>query len=336
MMERTPILDIRDFSLVFDTFDGTYHAIDKVNLQLSAGEAVGLVGETGCGKSVLTRAAFGLVPSPPARITSGSVRLDGRELLGLSDRQLRGVRGKDVAMIFQDPMTYLNPVFRIGTQLTDAIRAQSGGKVRRAEARDIALDMLEKVHLPNPARQFAAYPHELSGGMRQRILIAMALAAKPKLLIADEPTTALDVTIQAQILDLMAELVEDMGLTMIMISHDLGVVAQACSRVAVMYAGKIVEDAPIARVFEAPAHPYTKGLLEALPHPFKRVERLASIPGTLPDLLHPPQGCRFAQRCPSAHAACADPVAFRHVAPDHTVACTLFDEAPMKVPAHEH
>ena len=336
MMDSRPILDIKDFSLVFDTFDGTYHAIDRVDLSLTAGEAVGLVGETGCGKSVLTRAAFGLVPSPPARITSGSVRLDGRELLGLSDRQLRGVRGKEVAMIFQDPMTYLNPVFRIGTQLTDAIRAQSGGKVTRAEARDIALAMLEKVHLPNPDRQLAAYPHELSGGMRQRILIAMALAAKPKLLIADEPTTALDVTIQAQILDLMAELVDDMGLTMIMISHDLGVVAQVCSRVAVMYAGKIVEDAPIARIFDAPAHPYTKGLLEALPHPFKRVDRLASIPGTLPDLLHPPPGCRFAQRCTRAHAACASPVAFRQVSPHHTVACTLFEGAQAKDPVHEH
>ena len=332
MMAPPPILDIQYFSLVFDTFDGTYHAIDRVNLQLRAGEAVGLVGETGCGKSVLTRAAFGLVPTPPARITSGSVKLDGRELLGLPDRALRGVRGKEVAMIFQDPMTYLNPVFRIGTQLTDAIRAQSGGKLARAEAKAIALHMLDKVQLPNPERQFAAYPHELSGGMRQRVLIAMALAAKPKLLIADEPTTALDVTIQAQILDLMAELVDDMGLTMIMISHDLGVVAQVCSRVAVMYAGKIVEDAPIDRIFEAPAHPYTKGLLDALPHPFRRVDRLATIPGTLPDLLNPPSGCRFAQRCSHAHAVCATPVAFRQVAPSHEVACTLYEQAETKDP----
>ena len=323
-MNSFPILKIRNFSLAFDTFDGAYHAIDDVNLSLAAGEAVGLVGETGCGKSVLTRAAFGLVPSPPSRITSGSVMLDGRELLGLSDRELRSVRGNEVAMIFQDPMTYLNPVFRIGTQLTDAIRAQSRGKIYRKEARDIALAMLEKVQLPNPDRQFAAYPHELSGGMRQRILIAMALAAKPKLLIADEPTTALDVTIQAQILDLMAELVEDMGLTMIMISHDLGVVAQVCSRVAVMYAGKIVEDAPIRRIFDSPAHPYTQGLLAALPHPFLRVDSLASIPGTLPDLLNPPVGCRFAERCPKAHAACQDTVTLCRVAPQHDVACSLF------------
>ena len=320
-----PLLDIQDFSLVFDTFDGTYHAIDKVSLQLKPGEAIGLVGETGCGKSVLTRAAFGLVPVPPARITSGSVKLEGRELLGLTDRQLRQIRGREVAMIFQDPMTYLNPVFRVGTQLIDAIRAQSGGKTGKREAREIALEMLEKVQLPNPERQFNAYPHELSGGMRQRVLIAMALAAKPKLLIADEPTTALDVTIQAQILDLMVELVDDMGLAMIMISHDLGVVAQVCSRVAVMYAGKIVEDAPIARIFEAPAHPYTQGLLAALPHPFKPVDRLAGIPGTLPDLLAPPPGCRFAGRCPHATPECAAPVPLRSIGVAHKVACTMYD-----------
>ncbi len=329
-MTDHPLLDIRDFSLVFDTFDGTYHAIDGVNLSLQPGEALGLVGETGCGKSVLTRAAFGLVPSPPARITGGSVQLQGRELLGLSDRALRQVRGREVAMIFQDPMTYLNPVFRVGTQLVDAIRAQSGGQTKRDEAKAIALDMLEKVQLPNPNRQFAAYPHELSGGMRQRVLIAMALAAKPKLLIADEPTTALDVTIQAQILDLMAELVADMGLTMIMISHDLGVVAQVCSRIAVMYAGKIVEDAPVARIFDAPAHPYTKGLLAALPHPFRRQDRLESIPGTLPDLLHPPAGCLFAARCPHAAPICAKPVPMRRIDDSHRVACTLYDPAREK------
>ncbi|TYB85595.1 ABC transporter ATP-binding protein [Oceaniovalibus sp. ACAM 378] len=333
-MTKEPLLDIRDFSLVFDTFDGTYHAIDRVNLSLQPGEALGLVGETGCGKSVLTRAAFGLVPTPPARITGGSVKLAGRELLGLSDRELRQVRGRQVAMIFQDPMTYLNPVFRIGTQLIDAIRAQSGGRIKRVEAKAIALDMLEKVQLPNPERQLAAYPHELSGGMRQRVLIAMALAAKPRLLIADEPTTALDVTIQAQILDLMAGLVDEMGLTMIMISHDLGVVAQVCSRVAVMYAGKVVEDAPIAQIFDAPAHPYTQGLLAALPHPFRRQDRLASIPGTLPDLLHPPSGCLFAARCAQAAPACGVPVPMRPVGEAHRVACTLYDDERKKEPAH--
>lgn len=329
-----PLLDIRDFSLVFDTFEGTYKAISNVSLSLQPGEALGLVGETGCGKSVLTRAAFGLVPSPPARITGGSVQLQGRELLGLSDRALRQVRGREVAMIFQDPTTYLNPVFRVGTQLIDAIRAQSGGRIGKPEAKSIALDMLEKVHLPNPDRQFRAYPHELSGGMRQRVLIAMALAAKPRLLIADEPTTALDVTIQAQILDLMAELVAELGITLVMISHDLGVVAQVCSRVAVMYAGTIVEDAPIARVFDAPAHPYTQGLLDALPHPFRAQDRLASIPGTLPDLLDPPQGCLFAPRCTHRAPVCAAAVPMRPIAESHHVACTLYDEVRKKEPAH--
>jgi len=329
-----PLLNIRDFSLVFDTFDGTYRAISNVSLSLEPGEALGLVGETGCGKSVLTRAAFGLVPSPPARITGGSVQLQGRELLGLSDRALRQVRGREVAMIFQDPTTYLNPVFRIGTQLIDAIRAQSGGRIGKLEAKSIALDMLEKVHLPNPDRQFRAYPHELSGGMRQRVLIAMALAAKPRLLIADEPTTALDVTIQAQILDLMAELVSDLGITLVMISHDLGVVAQVCSRVAVMYAGTIVEDAPLARVFDAPAHPYTQGLLDALPHPLRAQDHLASIPGTLPDLLAPPQGCLFAPRCPHRAQVCAAPVPMRPIAESHHVACTLYDEVRKKELAH--
>jgi len=319
-----PLLSIRGLELAFDTFDGPYHAIGGVDLDLQPGEALGLVGETGCGKSVLTRAAFGLLPSPPARIVAGSVKLGGRELVGLPERDLRSIRGAEVAMIFQDPMTYLNPVFRVGTQLVDAIRAQSKGRIRKAEAKDIALAMLEKVHLPNPERQFRAYPHELSGGMRQRVLIAMALAAKPRLLIADEPTTALDVTIQAQILRLMGELVEDMGLTMIMISHDLGVVAQVCSRVAVMYAGQIVEDAPVERIFDAPSHPYTKGLLKALPHPFKPVESLASIPGSLPDLLHPPTGCRFAARCPHAGPACTSgPVPFADLAPGHRAACRL-------------
>ncbi|MEY8827827.1 ABC transporter ATP-binding protein [Sedimentitalea sp. XS_ASV28] len=318
-----PLLDIQNLSLVFDTFDGTYHAIDDVSLSLKPGEALGLVGETGCGKSVLTRAAFGLVPSPPARITQGSVKLDGMELLGLSDRALRQVRGRQVAMIFQDPMTYLNPVFKVGTQLVDAIRAQHGGAIDRKAAREIALDMLEKVHLPNPSRQFESYPHELSGGMRQRILIAMALAARPKLLIADEPTTALDVTIQAQILDLMAELVDDMNLSMIMISHDLGVVAQVCSRVAVMYAGKIVEDAPIRDIFDSPLHPYTQGLLGALPHPFRPADDLESIPGNLPDLLDPPSGCRFAGRCTYRRPECAVPISLEHVEPGHSVACVL-------------
>lgn len=319
------LFSIREFSLEFETFDGVYRAIDRVSLDLAPGEALGLVGETGCGKSVLTRAAFGLVPSPPARITHGSVLFEGKEILGISDKEQRAMRGRDVAMIFQDPMTFLNPVFKIGTQLVDAIRAQKG--LGRPEAKELALAMLDKVQLPNPTRQFDSYPYQLSGGMRQRVLIAMALAAEPKLLIADEPTTALDVTIQAQILDLMQDLIDEMGISMIMISHDLGVVAQVCSRVAVMYAGQIVEDAPISRIFRDPSHPYTQGLLAALPHPMKRSDHLSSIRGSLPNLYHPPIGCRFAERCAHATELCtAGPIKSRHLAPDHVVNCTLVED----------
>ncbi len=321
----TPLLSIQDLALEFNTFDGSYKAIDHVNLDLMPGETIGLVGETGCGKSVLTRAAFGLVPTPPANITSGSVKFEGREILNLSPAEQRAMRGRDVAMIFQDPMTFINPVFKVGTQLVDAVRAQRRGQVSKTEARDIALAMLDKVHLPNPVRQFESYPHQLSGGMRQRVLIAMALMAEPKLLIADEPTTALDVTIQAQILDLIAELVEDMGISLIMISHDLGVVAQNCGRVAVMYSGQIVEDAPVKQIFDAPCHPYTKGLLGAVPHPLHASEGLKEIPGTLPNLYRPPTGCRFADRCTHATAACSvKRVEQITVADDHRVTCTLF------------
>lgn len=321
-----PILSIRDLSLEFNTFDGSYKAIESVSLDLQPGEALGIVGETGCGKSVLTRAAFGLVPSPPARITSGSVRFEGREILDLTPRQQRAMRGRDVALIFQDPMTFINPVFKVGTQLVDAIRAQRQNKVSKRQARDIALEMLDKVHLPNPNRQFESYPHQLSGGMRQRILIAMALTAQPKLLIADEPTTALDVTIQAQILDLIEELVDDMGISLIMISHDLGVVSQVCSRVAVMYAGQIVEDASVEQIFNHPSHPYTKGLLAAVPHPFRTEKHLQGIPGSLPNLYEPPIGCRFAGRCGSASDVCSrGSIAKTQIGPKHMVACTLFE-----------
>ena len=322
-----PILSIRNLRLEFDTFDGVYKAIDGVSLNLAPGEALGLVGETGCGKSVLTRAAFGLVPKPQARITSGEVLFSGRDLLTLGERDLRAIRGTDVAMIFQDPMTYLNPVFRVGTQLVDAIVAQQRGDISRKGARALALEMLDRVHLPNPSRQFDSYPHELSGGMRQRVLIAMALAAEPKLLIADEPTTALDVTVQAQILDLIAELVDEMGLSVIMISHDLGVVAQICRRVVVMYAGQIVEDAPTSTIFDDPKHPYTKGLLQAIPHPFRPIEHLAGIPGSLPNLYTPPTGCRLEDRCPHAAPVCAEgKPPLTEVDGSHRVACTLFQK----------
>ena len=324
----TPLLKITDLSLEFRTFDGVYQAIDGASLEVAPGEAIGLVGETGCGKSVLTRAAFGLVPTPPAQITAGSVAFKGRDILCLSLRELRAMRGRDVAMIFQDPMTFINPVFKIGTQLIDAIQAQRCGAIKKAEARELALEMLDKVQLPNPVRQMESYPHQLSGGMRQRILIAMALAAKPALLIADEPTTALDVTIQAQILDLIGQLVDEMGISLIMISHDLGVVAQVCSRVLVMYAGQVVEDAPLGRIFDQPAHPYTQGLLAAVPHPFQPADTLSGIPGSLPNLYDPAPGCRFADRCQKVAEPCRmGRIEQREVADRHSVACTLYQGA---------
>lgn len=322
-----PLLAISSLTLEFHTFDGVYQAIDHVSLAVAPGEALGLVGETGCGKSVLTRAAFGLVPSPPARIVSGSVLFEGREILGLSPKEQRAMRGRDVAMIFQDPMTFINPVFKIGTQLVDAICAQKGRGFGKKRARELALTMLERVQLPNPARQFESYPHQLSGGMRQRVLIAMALAAEPKLLIADEPTTALDVTIQAQILDLIAQLVEDMGISLIMISHDLGVVSQVCSRVAVMYAGQIVEDAPVAEIFDNPLHPYTRGLLSSVPHPFRPAQKLEGIPGSLPNLYAAPPGCRFAERCPLVTAPCLKGrIDQKHIGKQHKVTCIAVED----------
>ena len=323
-----PLLSVEDFRLEFDTFDGVYQAIDGVSFDLAAGESLGIVGETGCGKSVTAKSILGLVPAPPARVVSGRIRYDGEDLIAAGESRLRALRGVEIAMIFQDPMTYLNPVFTIGQQLVDVILAHQrvrpeGERLGRREAREHALDMLRRVHLPNPERQMEAHPYQLSGGMRQRVLIAQALSGNPRLLIADEPTTALDVTIQAQILDLIAELMEDLDLSVIMISHDLGVVASLCRRVIVMYAGQVVEDAAVARLFSAPGHPYTRGLLRAVPHPGRRASALSGIPGTLPNLYDPPRGCRFQHRCPHAMPACAEGVPLREVGAGQRVACLV-------------
>ena len=329
MTERpAPLLSVRDLRLEFDTFDGVYRAIDGVSFDLAPGESLGIVGETGCGKSVTAKSILGLVPSPPARIVSGRIVYAGEDLVAAGENRLRALRGVEIAMIFQDPMTYLNPVFTIGQQLVDVITAHQrvrpeGERLGRREAREHALDMLRRVHLPNPERQMSAYPYQLSGGMRQRVLIAQALSGNPRLLIADEPTTALDVTIQAQILDLIAELMEDLNLSVIMISHDLGVVASLCRRVIVMYAGQVVEDAQVERLFSSPAHPYTQGLLSAVPHPGRRASALAGIPGTLPNLYDPPPGCRFQDRCPHAMPGCAQGTPLVELAPGQRVACLL-------------
>ncbi len=331
-MTNAPLLSIQDFSLDFDTFDGVYKAIDHVSFDLVKGESLGIVGETGCGKSVTAKSILGLLPSPPARVRSGRILYDNEDLLQANDSRMRAIRGSDIAMIFQDPMTYLNPVFSIGVQLVDVIRAHerhrpAADRKTRRQAREYAVEMLRMVHLPNPEHQLDSYPYQLSGGMRQRVLIAMALSGKPKILIADEPTTALDVTIQAQILDLIKELIDEFELSLVLISHDLGVVASICDRVIVMYAGQVVEDVKIKTLFDHPAHPYTQGLLAAVPHPGRPDDPLSGIPGSLPNLLDPPKGCRFRMRCGKAHAACEDAPSLLRLSEDQSAACWLHFEA---------
>ncbi|HZD26882.1 MAG TPA: ABC transporter ATP-binding protein [Alphaproteobacteria bacterium] len=314
MTAREPLLAIRDLRLDFEIFDGTLHVLDGVDIALNASETVGVVGETGCGKSVMAKSVMRLLPSPPARVVGGNILFKGQDLLKLPERSMRRIRGIEIAMIFQDPMTYLNPLFTVGQQLADVIAAHervrgNGGSAANAfssrrRRREQAAALLARVQLPHPERQLDAYPHELSGGMRQRVLIAMALAGAPALLIADEPTTALDVTIQAQILKLIAELVETMNLAVMMITHDLGVVAKICRRVVVMYAGTVVEDAPVAALLAHPKHPYTQGLLAAIPHLEGRSEALRGIPGSIPNFLAPPRGCRYYDRCPVRMDVC--------------------------------
>ena len=331
MAGAEPLLAIEDLRLHIDTFDGTMQVLDGIDLAVARGDTLGIVGETGCGKSVTAKSILGLLPSPPARYPTGAIRFQGQDLLRASAREMRRIRGLQIAMIFQDPMTYLNPVFSVGRQMTDAILAhtRAGGDGRRttkAQARDRAVEMLATVQLPNPDRQMEAYPHQLSGGMRQRVLIAMALSGRPQLLIADEPTTALDVTIQAQILNLIAGLVEDLGLAVIMISHDLGVVAKVCRRVAVMYAGNVVEEAPLDQLFTRPRHPYTQGLLGAIPQVHADVDGLTSIPGSIPNLIAPPPGCRFHPRCPHAMPVCRTDKPLLDAGPaGHRAACWLAD-----------
>jgi peptide/nickel transport system ATP-binding protein len=308
------LLAIRDYRLVFEGFEGTAHVLDGIDLALEAGETVGVVGETGCGKSVLAKSILKLLPSPPARVRSGSIRFKDTDILEAGERAMRALRGQEVAMIFQDPATFLNPVMSIGRQLFDVIAAHErhkprGRRMSRRAMRARAIALLMQVRLPDAAALMDRYPHQLSGGMRQRVLIAMALSGRPQLLIADEPTTALDVTIQAQVLALIADLVRELQLAVMMISHDLGVVAAICRRVVVMYAGTIVEDAPLARIFARPLHPYTRGLLAAIPAIDGPAYdggagRLQGIAGGIPNLLDPPTGCRFHPRCAMAVERC--------------------------------
>ena len=292
------LLEVRDLRTYFHTEDGVAKAVDGVSFHVDRGEVLGIVGESGCGKSVTSLSVMGLV-GEPGRIEEGSsITYEGRELTGLSEKEMRAVRGNDIAMIFQEPMTSLNPVFPVGEQIAEALRLHRGMKKR--EAKDRAIELLQLVGIPVPERRVDEYPHQLSGGMRQRVMIAMALANEPDLLIADEPTTALDVTIQAQILELLDELRDRLGMGIMLITHDLGVVAEVCDRVVVMYAGQVVEEGSVDDIFRRPSHPYTQGLLAAVPRPDRTGGKLAVIPGTVPPPTRWPQGCRFHDRCPYA------------------------------------
>ena len=294
------LLAIDGLTVEFPSRSGALRAVDDVSLSIAAGETLGLVGESGSGKSMTALAAVGLVP-PPGRVTSGTVRFKGQSITGMGERDLRRVRGAGIGFVFQEPMTALNPVFTIGAQLVETLEVH--GIARGREARARAISLFDAVRLPDPARRFDDYPHQLSGGQRQRALIAMALACGPALLIADEPTTALDVTVQAEILDLLREMKERFGLALLLITHDLGVVAETADRVAVMYTGRIVETAPVADIFRDPLHPYTRGLLQSMPGTTDSRE-LHAIPGTVPPLEQLPPGCTFAPRCPARFEPC--------------------------------
>jgi peptide/nickel transport system ATP-binding protein len=315
-----PLLAIEDLRVTFRGDRGRVtRAVDGVDLTVARGATLGLVGESGCGKSVTSLAVMGLLPKDSAEVT-GRVRFDGIDLGALPDRQLRDLRGDRLAMIFQEPMTSLNPSYTVGEQITEVLVRHRG--LSGDEARKRAIALLDEVRIPSPGERVDDYPHKLSGGMRQRAMIAMALACGPELLIADEPTTALDVTIQAQILDLLRELKENIGAAIILITHDLGVVAEVCDEVAVMYAGQIVERAPVAVLFERPQHPYTVGLIGSIPRLDRRVDHLATIEGTVPNMAAPPAGCRFAPRCPFALDACrAAPPPLVEIAPGHATRC---------------
>ncbi|WP_431302617.1 ABC transporter ATP-binding protein [Sediminicoccus sp. BL-A-41-H5] len=315
-----PLLQIENLRTVFRTSGGDVAAVDGVSLDVIRGRTLGIVGESGCGKSVLSLSIMRLV-AHPGRIASGRVLLEGRDLAGLSNAEMRGVRGKEIGMIFQEPMTSLNPVHTVGFQITEGIRAHEP-HASKAELRERGIAALARVRIPSPERRFDEYPHQLSGGMRQRVMIAMALACSPKLLIADEPTTALDVTVQAQILDLLRELQSETGMAIILITHDLGVIAEMADDVAVMYAGRVVERTSARALFEDPQHPYTLGLLGSIPRLDEDRERLLAIQGAVPPPFALPPGCRFAPRCPFAIEACrAEIPALRAVGAGHEAAC---------------
>jgi oligopeptide/dipeptide ABC transporter ATP-binding protein len=315
-----PLLQIEDLRVWFGTRTGDVRAVDGVDLTIGQGEVLGLVGESGSGKSVTARSIIRLVPMPPGRYVSGRILFHGTDLVTLPERQMEELRGSRISMIFQDPMTFLNPLYTAGEQVSEAIRRHQG--LDRTAARDEVIRLFKEVGIANPEMRYSAYPHQLSGGLRQRVMIAMALSSRPELLVADEPTTALDVTIQAQILEVLRDLQREYGMSILLITHDLGVVAEMCDRVAVMYAGRIVEQAPIDTLFDQPQHPYSVGLMNAIPRPDLPDVAPRPIDGAPPDMLHPPSGCPFHPRCAYSELICVNEVPpMRTVGAGHESAC---------------
>jgi peptide/nickel transport system ATP-binding protein len=323
-----PLLNIRGLKTHFATDDGMVQAVDGVDISIGRGETVGVVGESGCGKTVTALSVLKLIAMPPGRIVAGEIRWQGRDLVPLGAKEMDRIRAKDIAMVFQEPMTSLNPVYTIGEQIAEVLRKHED--LGRKAAADQTVEMLRLVQIPNPEKRFNDYPHQFSGGMRQRVMIAMALACRPKLLIADEPTTALDVTIQAQILELLADMKQRFGMAIMLITHAMGVVAETSQRVVVMYAGKVIEEAPVDQLFANPRHPYTQGLIRSIPRIDKAAThktRLEAIPGVVPSLLNPPPGCRFAPRCRYAMAKCREAVPpLVDTGGGHKVACVLVQD----------
>ncbi len=325
-MVTEPLLKVVNLHTYFFTDEGVAKAVDGVDLEIHKGETLGVVGESGCGKSVTALSILRLVPDPPGKIIDGQIIFKGRDLLKLSNSEMRKIRGNEISMIFQEPMTSLNPVFTIGNQIAEAIQLHQG--LSKKASLEKAVDMLKLVGIPSPERRVKEYPHQLSGGMRQRAMIAMALSCNPSLLIADEPTTALDVTIQAQILDLINNLKRELGMAVILITHDLGIIAETAARVVVMYAGKVVEEADVYTLFEDPKHPYTQGLLRSIPRPdlgMTKETRLQEIPGIVPSLTELPPGCSFNPRCPKVMDICRkETPKLKEVKPGHKVSCWLY------------
>ena len=324
MSEKNTLLDIKDLTVEFTSDEEIVHAVNHVSLSICKGETLGLVGETGAGKTTIAKSILGILPDPPAKIRSGEIYFEGKDTLKYTEAEMRKIRGNKISMIFQDPMTALNPTIVIGKQIEEAIQLHS--KTNKKEAREKTVQILEKVGIPG--ERYGEYPHQFSGGMKQRVVIAMALACNPELLLADEPTTALDVTIQAQVLDMMMALKKEFNTSMLLITHDLGIVAETCEAVAVIYAGEIVEFGRVEEIFDSPAHPYTLGLFGSLPDMTKSGGRLKPIKGMMPDPTHLPKGCKFAERCSFADASCFErQPELVHFSPTHFSKCIKAKEA---------